>query len=226
MSQFVNVRFLDGFVMAHVLFRDNPSFKRKPSGERTEYHEVGRFHHDAVPGLRFFTDHVAVDAPTAPTEKVFGTAHLFLNLNGDHRRHNQLRMAMLQRGPGKVSFVFEDQRMNQAAITFQIHQPIVVHPQDFTNLLGGKRSETGFVVRAIEDHFVSPDSLHDVIHADAPAFEFAFDLQSRKLVRHCANSPPRSVWDRTMIAIRDDLCCRGRFISFAERTKRFGGPSG
>ena len=73
------------------------------------------------------------------------------------------------------------------------------------------------MLRAIDDDFMCPDSVHTVVKAVGLAIEVALYAQRGKLVRNNARGPTRLVWSAVR-AKRENLRRRSVLISGAKRT--------
>src|SRR5262249_39987212 len=102
-------------------------------------------------------------------------------------------MSVLQRSTGRFAMIFEDQNVLKAAIFFQVEDSIAERPKDIFNSLWGKRCQAGGVVRRLNNHFMSTDTVHLVEHAFGLTVQIAFNSERGKLVRNYSHRPARGI---------------------------------
>src|SRR5690606_7620384 len=96
---------------------------------------------------------------------------------------------MIERRSCRCSLILEDQSMNEPRIFLQIDETIPVDPEHFTDVIDAQPRHANFEVRALDDHLVRPDAIHQVIDAVPSLVESPFDLQGGELVRYDADPP-------------------------------------
>ena len=131
---------------------------------------------------------------------------------------------MLERSPGRLTVILENQNVLEAPVFFQVKNAVTEGPQNVFNALGRQGTQCSVMVGRLNDDLVRPDPIHFVEHAFGLSIEVAFNAQRRKLVRHHTHRPTRRVTHRrrSTVGIRAvSLDFRRRFVlvPIAERAE-------
>src|ERR1022692_2071340 len=145
--------------------------------------------HQPGPSRAFVPDDVAEDTALLEVVEQFRAVHLFLRPLGDYGQCDELAMRMLQRRPGRLSVILEQQDVAKPAVLLEIAHSVLESPEDFLDLPLRHFSHGDGMVGGFDDDLVRADAVHLVVHPFALPVELAFDAEHRELVRHHANAP-------------------------------------
>src|SRR5713101_7633892 len=202
-----------------MLLGQKPDLKREPRGVGSQGNELGILGDDADLRFHLLADDVAEDAALFLLVIVLAAVHFLAHALGDNRQRNQLRMGVLERRPGSLAVVLENQDVTEALVILQVEDAVAIGPQHLFDGSLGHRGQRALVIRRFDDHFVRPDTVHAVKQSLALAVEIAFDAQRRELVRDDADSPTGAIPRAAVAAVGRDLGRRLPLISIAKWAK-------
>src|SRR6266849_2515049 len=202
-----------------MLLGQKPDLKREPRGVGSQGNELGVLGDDADLRFHLLADDVAEDAALFLLVIVLAAVHFLAHALGHDWQRNQLRMGVLERRPGSLAVVLENQDVTEALVIFQVEDAVAIGPQHLFDGSLGHRGQRALVIRRFDDHFVRPDTVHAVKQSLALAIEVAFDAQRRELVRDDADSPTGAIPRAAVAAVGQDLGRRLRLIAVAKRAK-------
>src|ERR1700723_2915509 len=127
-------------------------------------------------------------------------------------------MSVLERGARRLTMIFEEKDVAEAAVIFQIEHAIAVSPENFLHRFLAKIRERLHVIRRFDDHFVRAHAVHAIEQAFALAIEATFNSQSRKFIRDDAQRPARRVLSCAVAAVGENFGRRLAFVAGAEGT--------
>src|SRR2546422_835295 len=200
----------------------HPHLERKPRGEGRDGEELGVLPHDPAPVADLLMDDVAVDTAFLILIVFTAAGDLVHHVGRDDGQRDQLRVRVLQRGPGGLAVVLEDQDVAQPAVFPQVQDAVAVCPEDVLKLLLRQARQRRLVIGRFDDHLVGPHPAHAIVEPNALPPEIALDLQLRELVRRHAPRPPRRIGRAPGGTVREDLRWRLRFVPRTERAQRLG----
>src|SRR6266571_2726797 len=200
----------------------HPHLEREPRGEGRDGEELGVLAHDPAPVADLLMDDVAVNAAFLILIVFTAAGDLVHHGGRDDGQRDQLRVRVLQRGPGGRAVVLEDQDVAEPGVFPQVQDAVAVRPEDVLKLLLRQARQRRLVIGRFDDHLVGAHPVHAIVEPNPLAPEIALDLQRRELVRDHAQAPPRRVGRATGGTVREDLRRRLRFVPRTERAQRLG----
>ena len=170
--------------------------------------------------LKFLADDIAENAAVFIAVVGFGAVELGNQHARQYRQGNELRMAMLQRGSGRLAVIFENHHVTESGITLEILDPVPVGPENQCQVFGRQVVEHVLVIRTFDDHLVSPNAVHPVIEPFGFLAQFAFDLEGRVFIGNYPHLPAGPVTGGGDAMPVGQYFRRGKsLVAGAERTK-------
>src|SRR5947199_8040734 len=133
-------------------------------------------------------------------------------------------MRVLQRCPGRLAMILENQNVFEPPVFFQVQYPVPKCPQNILNALRRQRRHAGRVIGRLDNDLVGPNPIHAIKHSFSLTVQRALDTQRRKLIGDYAHRPSRCIplRRRATIGVRPvGLNFRGclGFVSVTERAE-------
>src|SRR5208337_4244926 len=92
-------------------------------------------------------------------------------------------------GTGLCAVILENQQIPEALVLGEIQNPISIRPQELFDLLWLEVGNSVIVLLALDYHFVSANSVHQVVEAITSTPHRPLNLERRKLIGHHAYVP-------------------------------------
>src|SRR6202521_4699749 len=207
-----------------MLLRQDPSLKRKPRRVRSQGEEVLILGHNAKPRLRLLPDNVAEHATLLIYVVLLGPFQLLDHVDRKNGQCDQLRMRVLQRSPGRLPVILENQDVLKAPVLLQIKNAVAEGPKHTFDSFGRQCCQAGIMIGSFNDDLVRPDPIHPVEQALGLAVQVALNAECRELVGNHPHRPSRRIALRwrppiRVRAVRLNLRRRLAFVPIAERAK-------
>src|SRR3981189_638211 len=126
-------------------------------------------------------------------------------------------MRVLERCPGRLAMILENQDVPEALIVFQVEHSVPECPQDVLDLLFRHRRESAPVVGSFYNNFVSANTIHPVKHTFAFPVEITLNPQPGDFFRAPAPLPARCIPRAATARVLSNIVGRLRFVAVTKR---------
>src|SRR5579871_961349 len=142
-----------------MLLGQNPGFERETGSVRSKCHEILILAHHASAAIHFLPDNVAEDATLFVQEILLGAFEFLGHVDGKNRQRDQLGVRMLQRRPGSLAMILEDQNVLKPAVLLQVENAVAEGPQNIFDAFRWQGREVGIVVWSLDDYLVRANAV-------------------------------------------------------------------
>src|SRR5581483_1909196 len=155
--------------MRAVFLGKYPEFEREARREGAGSDKALILENHTLSIAALLADDIAEDAAFLEAVVAVRAAQLLLDAERDDRQCDQLRVRMLEAGPGLGAVILEHDRVAEPLVLGEVEHAFAVHPEHFLDLMLAVVGHPAIVIGHLDDHLVRADPVHQIVESLAAA---------------------------------------------------------